>query len=47
MLAALPGADLYELGEWGLRRSEYDDLDLVRTWRGFLGDPQRYLRHLD
>lgn len=47
VLAALPGADLYELGEWGLRRAEYDDLDLVRTWRGFLGDPQRYLRHLD
>ncbi|MCJ1686749.1 AAA family ATPase [Rathayibacter sp. VKM Ac-2927] len=47
VLAALPGADLYELGEWGLRRAEYDALDLVRTWRGFLGDPQRYLRHLD
>ncbi|WP_207455015.1 AAA family ATPase [Herbiconiux sp. SYSU D00978] len=47
VLAALPDAVLYEVGEWGLRRSEYDDLDLVRTWRAFLEAPQRYLRHLD
>ncbi|UYO97929.1 AAA family ATPase [Microbacterium sp. M28] len=46
VLAAFPGADRYELGEWGIRRSEYDDLDLVRTWRGFLDSPERYLRHL-
>jgi len=24
----------------------YDDLDLVRDWRGFLAAPERYLRHL-
>lgn len=47
ILAAFPGADLYELGDWGIRRSDYDDLDLVRTWRGFLDSPARYLRHLD
>ncbi|RLP71162.1 AAA family ATPase [Mycetocola reblochoni] len=47
VLAALPGADLLELGEWGTRRSDYDSLDLVRGWRGFLDDPRRYLRHLD
>ncbi|WP_193103720.1 ATP-binding cassette domain-containing protein [Brachybacterium sp. FME24] len=47
VLAALPGADLYEVGEWGLRAAAYDDLDLVRTWRSFLGAPQRFLRHLD
>jgi predicted ATPase len=46
ILAAYPGADLYELGEWGLRSSTYDDLDLVRTWRGFLDAPGRFLRHL-
>jgi len=44
VLAALPGADLYELGEWGLRRVGYDDLDLVRTWRSFLEAPERFLR---
>ena len=46
VLAALPGADLYEVGEWGLRRTDYDDLSLVRTWRSFLDSPQRFLRHL-
>jgi predicted ATPase len=46
VLAAFPGADLYEIGEWGIRASEYDDLDLVRHWRSFLESPERYLRHL-
>jgi len=47
ILAAFPGADLYELGDWGIRRAEYNDLDLVRTWRLFLDAPERFLRHLD
>lgn len=47
VLAAYPDADLYEVGEWGIRACDYDDLDLVRNWRGFLESPQRYLRHLD
>jgi predicted ATPase len=47
VLAAYPGAGLYELGDWGIRPSTYDDLDLVRSWRTFLGEPRRYLRHLD
>jgi len=46
LLVALPGATLLEVGEWGLREAEYDDLDLVRSWRGFLDAPRRYLRHL-
>jgi predicted ATPase len=46
LLAALPGATTIELGEWGMRRTEWDELDLVRSWRDFLGQPQRYLRHL-
>lgn len=47
VLAALPGAALYEVGGWGLRRTGYDELELVRTWRSFLDAPQRFLRHLD
>ncbi|WP_219995922.1 AAA family ATPase [Schumannella soli] len=47
VLAAFPGADILEVGDWGLRPSDYDDLDLVRTWRGFLDAPERYPRHLD
>lgn len=46
ILAALPGAELIEVGEWGLRPCAYDDLDLVRNWRSFLTAPDRYLRHL-
>jgi predicted ATPase len=46
ILAAIPGADLYEIGEWGIRDCAFDDLDLVRNWRAFLDSPERYLRHL-
>jgi predicted ATPase len=45
VLAALPDADLYELGEWGLRRKGYDELELVQAWRSFLDAPEAYLRH--
>ena len=46
LLASLPGATVLEVGDQGIRRAEYDDLDLVRDWRGFLDAPERYLRHL-
>lgn len=47
LLAALPGASIYELGEWGLRSCAYDDLDMVQNWRLFLAQPERFLRHLE
>ncbi|WP_113717944.1 AAA family ATPase [Arthrobacter dokdonensis] len=46
LLAALPGADLYEVGAWGLRPAQWEALELVRDWRSFLDAPQRFLRHL-
>ncbi|MEB0161230.1 hypothetical protein QN405_26785, partial [Pseudomonas sp. AH2 (2023)] len=46
ILAALPGADIYELGSWGMRRAKWEDLDIVRDWRSFLDSPERFLRHL-
>lgn len=46
VLASLPGADLYEFGERGMRLVDYDDLDMVRDWRLFLDAPERFLRHL-
>ena len=46
VLAAIPGAQIWEVGEWGLRRGEWAQTDLVVQWRGFLDDPERYLRHL-
>jgi predicted ATPase len=46
VLAAFPDAAIHEVGEWGIRRSEWADLDLVRNLKLFLDAPPRYLRHL-
>ena len=47
ILAALPEAQLYEIGEWGLREASYEELELVHNWTSFLNAPDRYLRHFD
>ncbi|WP_431795401.1 AAA family ATPase [Microbacterium enclense] len=46
VLAALPGATILELGEWGIRETTWDELEVVRLHRGFLDAPGRFLRHL-
>jgi predicted ATPase len=46
ILTALPGARILELDEDGMHSVEWDELTLVRNWRGYLDAPQRYLRHL-
>lgn len=46
VLAALPGAKILEVGEWGIRESTWEDLELVKHWHAYLDAPQRYLRHL-
>lgn len=46
IVASVPGATLLEVGDWGVRESAWEDLDLVRHWRSFLDEPQRYLRHV-
>lgn len=46
VLAALPGATILEVGEWGIRETTWDDLVLVANWRSYLEDPHRYLRHV-
>lgn len=46
LLAALPGATVLEVGPWGIRRSSYDDLEVVAHWTAFLAEPMRYLRHV-
>jgi predicted ATPase len=46
VLSALPGADVVELGAHGLRRTTWDELEVVGHWRSYLESPQRYLRHL-
>jgi predicted ATPase len=46
VLAALPGATILEAGAWGLRRTTWDELELVQHWRAYLEAPGRYLRHV-
>ena len=46
ILAALPGAQIIEVGPDGMRPTEWDDLELVRHWKSYLDAPGQYLRHL-
>jgi len=46
LIAATPGATLIEVGEWGMRRVAYEDLELVRSWRDFLESPERFVKYL-
>jgi predicted ATPase len=46
VLAAMPGATILEVGEWGLRRTTWEELELVQHWRAYLEAPGRYLRHV-
>lgn len=46
ILAATPDADIIEVGEHGLRRVNWDDLELVDHWRRYLNNPAAYLRHI-
>jgi predicted ATPase len=46
VVAAVPGATILELGDWGMRRAAWDELELVAEWRGFLREPGSYLRYL-
>ncbi|MFC6162082.1 AAA family ATPase [Kribbella jiaozuonensis] len=46
LISALPGAAILEVGEWGIRRTTWDELELVRNWKAYLEGPQRYLRHV-
>lgn len=46
LLAALPDAQILEVGPWGLRGREWAELELVSSWKAFLDGPERFLRHL-
>jgi predicted ATPase len=46
LLAALPGAQILEIGPWGIRQTQWEDLELVSHWRRYLDEPMRYLRHV-
>lgn len=46
LLMAIPGAQLYELGNDGVSNATYDELEVVAQWRSFLDAPDRFLRYL-
>lgn len=46
VLAAMPHAQILQLDEQGINEVEWEDLDAVAHWRGYLADPERYLRHV-
>ena len=46
LLTALPGATILELGAHGIRRTAWDDLEIVGHWRRFLESPAGYLKAL-
>ncbi|MEV4707344.1 AAA family ATPase [Actinoplanes sp. NPDC049316] len=46
ILTALPGATILELGRHGVRRTTWEELEIVGHWRRFLAHPQVYLRAL-
>lgn len=46
VVAAVPGARILELGDWGMRQASWEQLELVESWRQFLGRPDSFLRYL-
>ncbi|MEV6997264.1 AAA family ATPase [Streptomyces sp. NPDC093982] len=46
VLTALPGAEIIEVGDHGMRPAGWRDLELVDHWRRYLNDPWAYLRHI-
>ncbi|HEY3733350.1 MAG TPA: AAA family ATPase [Streptosporangiaceae bacterium] len=46
VLTALPGAQILEFSDAGIREAAWKDLQLVDQWRRYLADPDIYLRHL-
>lgn len=46
LVAAIPGARILELGDWGIREVPWDELEIVDHWRRFLDTPHAYLRHV-
>ncbi len=46
ILASTPGAEIIEVGEHGMERVAWEDLELTAHWRRYMSDPDFYLRHL-
>ena len=40
VLAAMPGARILEVGDWGLRETTWAELELVQHWKAYLDAPE-------
>lgn len=40
------GESFLEVGDWGIRRTTWAELELVQHWKAYLEEPGRYLRHV-
>jgi predicted ATPase len=43
IVAAVPGAAILELGDWGMRPAQWEELHIVDAWRRFLAEPRLLL----
>jgi len=46
ILMAYPGAEILQFDGKSIRSVRYDDVEHVAVMRGFLNNPEQYLRHL-
>jgi predicted ATPase len=46
ILSSLPGAQILELGDHGIRVTAWEELQMVDHWRRFLAKPDLYLHHV-
>lgn len=46
IVAAIPGASIFEVSDAGIVEVEWADLEMVRSWRQFLNNPDSFLRQL-
>jgi predicted ATPase len=46
IVAAIPGASILELGDWGIRSARWEELHLVQAWLLFMTEPASFFRHL-
>ena len=46
VIAALPGATILEVGDWGIRRRRWETWSSCRTGAPTCDAPERYLRHV-
>ncbi|QNE17963.1 AAA family ATPase [Kribbella qitaiheensis] len=46
IVCSLPGATILEVGDWGIRKAAWRELEIVKNWQAYLEAPERYLRNI-